>query len=276
MTLDVRDYVNVNPPLARISDISKYVRPVTPKNAIDQYRTTIRETLDYGTAARLEENSFLGRLLFLRVVSATEAYFRKILSDTLRICPTARSLASDKQINLGGLLWHGTDRYSLSAFDNLSFASAKEVKSCSNGFVGFELKDPTFKDLLSEYEKVCQLRHSIVHAEGLIPGRNAVLLDIPKSADQVEVVVRFDELQEAASVTSTLVSTYNRELFYLLCKRWAINWRNLSEWSVSAEKSMFLHMWKAFHSKGENEIRPGRSAINKAKCTDAVRSEFSI
>lgn len=274
--MEIANYVNESPPFAKIGDISDYIKPVNTLNAIDQFRLGIKETVEYGTMNRLDDCDFLGRLLVLRLVSCSEAYFRRILSDTLRLCPMARSHASEKQINLGGLLWHGKERYSLSAFDNTSFSSSKELKSGSLGYVKFQLEDAIFKSLLIEYDRVCNIRHSIIHADGIVPGRNAVLLGIPPIDGQVEIVIKYDEIQEAASVVSTLVATYNRELFAVLCERWAIGWRKRPEWKTEDEDKLFIAIWGSFFSRIDHSIRPGRSKITRSACMAAVKAEFGI
>ena len=246
------------------------------RSPIDMYLVRVKDLLNYGTPVRLKETDFLGRLLMLNVVSAAEAYFRSIMSAAIETCPLAQSSASEKTINLGGLLWHGRDGFSRSAFDNVSFASGDELKKTSEQYIGFKLDASVFQSSLQEYDKVCQFRHGIVHGDGLLPGKNAIKLEIPRSGRPVRIVVEYRHLQDVAAVVTTLVALYNRGLFDLMCRRWAIDWRKRTDWDIENEKSMFQKVWKAFASTEELARKSRQSGMRKVDCMRAVKAQFNL
>ena len=192
------------------------------------------------------------------------------------MCPICQRTAGEKSVNLGGVFWHGQSGFSRSAFEHLSFSSADELKKAANGFVGIKLEDAKFKQPLDEYEKICQLRHGIVHNDGVLPGRNAVQLGVRKYEKPVVIEVGFAKLQEAAAVIDTLVVSMNRELFSVMCKRWAIDWRQGLNFSTDDEKRMFRKIWAAFDCKVEKKHRPGRSSLTLSNCLSATKEQYGL
>jgi hypothetical protein len=218
----------------------------------------------------------IGRLLLVALVSATENYFRSVLSNVMRVCPVAQSVAAEKTINLGGLLWHGRDDYTRSAFEHASFADQKAIRTTSRDFIGIELPDSEFRDVLKEFEKICELRHGIVHANGFLPGRNAVKLQVPPSGKPLRIVVDFQFLQQAADVAIALVGTYNRFLFLALCRRWSVDWRRRPDWTPSEGDRLFEKIWSICHSRIAKSRRRKKRDITMKKCRDAVMAQYNL
>ncbi|NNM56492.1 hypothetical protein [Acidocella sp.] len=272
---DIADYANTLPPSSRLGSVADMLSEEDLPSPVDMFRRSIIQILQYGTEPRLEENGFIGRLLALGVVAAAEAYFRAVLSACIELCPVAQSGAASKQINLGGLLWHGKEGFSRSAFEHASFASGDELIRACKDYLSIKLEDSKFKILLNEYERVCLIRHGIVHADGLLPGRNAVQLDVPRYAKPVRIVIRYAQLQDIAAVINTLVLTLNRELFVKMCERWAINWRTRADWDPALERTTFRRLWTTFHSADEITAS-GRSKITNTKCMAEVKAQYGI
>ena len=274
--MEAIDYVNELPPTSRVGPLHEFLHEETLDSPIDMYQRSVGKILHYGTEARLDQSDFLGRLLIMGVVSAAEAYFRAILSSCIELCPVAQAIASKRTINLGGLLWHGQSGFSRSAFEHASFSSNDELAKACKDFLGIRLDDPEFKDLLDQYEIVCQLRHGIVHGDGLLPGRNAVQLNIQRYKRPVRIVARYEQLQSIAAVVNTLVMTLNRHLFSEICKRWAIDWRRRADWDPNSEKATFSSIWEIFFCAEEAKRRKGRSKMTRMRCLTAVKALYNI
>lgn len=274
--MDIADYANDVPANSRLGSLDTYLTRCQLDAPVDMYRRSIAQILAYATPQRLQESDFIGRLLTIGIVSSAEAYFRAVLSFCIEICPLARSNAARKPVNLGGLLWHGQVGFSRSAFEHASFASKAELVSITKEYIGFKMEDNVFLALLDQYEIVCQLRHGIVHGDGLLPGKNAVQLDIQRYDGPIRITIRYGELQDIASVVSTLVMTFNREIFALMCKRWAIDWRQRADWEPGLAHKLFGSMWKTFHSKEDWRLRRGRSRANRAECLARVEGQYNL
>lgn len=243
---------------------------------IDFYRKNSRDIINYGTSVRLNEMDRLGGFLLLGLISSAEGYFRSILSASLDICPICKNTAAEKLINLGGVLWHGKKEFRRSAFEHMSFTSSKELATASRGFLGFELKGSIFNSVLKDFDSVCHLRHGLIHNAGILPGRNAVQIDIKSYSKPVEISINFSFLQSAAAAIDSLVVTFNRALFSEMCNRWATSWRSRSDWDPTEEKKKFMQIWNVFICKIEHQSRQGKSKLTAKKCMELVRTEYNL
>ena len=172
MTQSISDFVNEAPGSNSIGAIDVYLSDANLPSPVDAYVQYTRSLLRFGTPDHLGQNEHLGGLLLLGAVSAAEGYFRSIFSQVLEICPMSREASAEKQINLGGVLWHGYSEFRRSAFEHITFCSREDLKRHSRAYICFDLKDSYFKDPLSEFDKVCHLRHGLIHNGGILPGRS--------------------------------------------------------------------------------------------------------
>lgn len=274
--MHLSDYVNEGPPSARLGSLASYLKEDNYKSPIDMYRNGIKGILNYGTPSVLSSSDFMGRLLVLGIVSAAEGYVRALLSACLEICPVSRANVAKKNVNLGGLLWHGTEGFSRGAFEHASFASKEELTKAFKEYLKIDLDNATFSSLLSEFDSVCHLRHGIVHSDGFLPGRNAVQLDIPAYDVPVRIVIGYGQLQEVAAVVNVLIVTINRVVFSEMCKRWAVDWRKRSDWNPDSEEKIFRKIWKLFHSVEEWKTRKGKSKITCGACMADVKAQYGL
>ncbi len=274
--MNIEDFVCSAPPTATLSNLASCMKQVEMPAPIDYYVQNSREILNYGTPARLGEINRLGGLLLLGLISSAEGYFRSILSAALDICPVCKNTAAEKQINLGGVLWHGKDEFRRSAFEHMSFASAKELTSATRGYLGFEMKGSKFDSILSDFDIICHLRHGLIHNAGILPGRNAVQINIKSYTKPVEIHIDYALLQSAAATLESLVFTLNRALFSEMCERWAVHWRRHPDWNPADERKKFLQIWNIFTCKQELQTRAGRTKITPTQCMTQVKSDHNI
>ncbi|MEH6490944.1 hypothetical protein [Halopseudomonas sp.] len=274
--MEVEDFVCEAPPTAALTGLSDCMTEQDMPAPIDFYLQSSREIIGYGTPERLNEMSKLGGYLLLGLFSAAEGYFRSILSASLDICPISKKTAAEKQINLGGVLWHGQEGFRRSAFEHMSFTSSKELMSASKNYLGFEMKGSVFNSILRDFDTICHLRHGLVHNAGFLPGRNAVQIDIQQFSRSVEILVDFGFLQSAAATLDSLVVTYNRSLFSEMCNRWAEDWRGRSDWEPLEERKRFLQIWNIFCCKLELGSRRGRHKITPASCMAKLKLDYNL
>ncbi|WNK59011.1 hypothetical protein RM151_05085 [Pantoea agglomerans] len=274
--MKIDDFSCVAPPTTSLIGLGDCMKEVEMPSPIDFYRKNSRDIINYGTSVRLNEMDRLGGFLLLGLISSAEGYFRSILSASLDICPICKNTAAEKLINLGGVLWHGKKEFRRSAFEHMSFTSSKELATASRGFLGFELKGSIFNSVLKDFDSVCHLRHGLIHNAGILPGRNAVQIDIKSYSKPVEISINFSFLQSAAAAIDSLVVTFNRALFSEMCNRWATSWRSRSDWDPTEEKKKFMQIWNVFICKIEHQSRQGKSKLTAKKCMELVRTEYNL
>ena len=250
-TVGATDWRSVNRPEQQVTiDAGSCCVPLSPKNinAIDAFYESIGEVLRLGSPAELAGSDALGRLLTLGIVTVTETYFRSVITAVVKLCPLAHECASDQQIAYGALDFYGTAEISLSLLEGISFAGDSEIAKATKKILGFDTTvNRSLTAALEAYNKVCTMRHAVVHDHGRLNRGNARTLKVhPGSGRSLCVVVDFPGLQTAASACTSAVRAYNAFLWESVVLRW-IKFRLLTgNWRT--DKKLFEPMFKTFSS----------------------------
>ncbi|MBB2895088.1 hypothetical protein [Pseudomonas sp. AS2.8] len=255
MNVNWKNCCNSTSGSSRISDIKSYIKESTPTqaSAIDNFYGARTNIIQAATPNILNTHPWLSSFLVASTVSATEDYFREISSFCLSNCSLSKANSSEKSIHLGSAIWNSVSFFSRGCFEHLSFASQETIKKCSKDYLGHEIdKKSNTAAALIEYEKICELRHGIVHSNSLLPGKNAIKLGLgnlknPTSVIKIEPGVA--EVHESIAICSSVVENYNQELFQEMCKRWATSWRSDPGWDPSNASSRFKSLYDGFFSE---------------------------
>ena len=130
--------------------------------------------------------------------------------------------------------------------------------------------------MLDEFDKLCQMRHAIVHSSLILAGKNAVRLNVPPNNQKVLVNTGYAQLQECASICTSCVMALNLKLFEEMMTRWAINWRKIDDfWNIIDENHYFTGMWDVFSSEIDRTDAQ-LAEMTKTKCKNAVKKEFHV
>lgn len=263
----------------RISNINSYIciTRVVTESPIDIFYKYTRNILLPANPVFLNQHPSIGPLLLVGVVSATENYFRDILSGVIQICPIAQASSAGQAINLGSVIWHSGVNVGRGSFENISLAGRDSIiKTCRN-YLKLEIdKQSLTYAILEEYDKVCELRHSTVHSGTIVAGKNAIKLGISPCCDTVGIKVGFDEIQECASICTTLIVSFNIEIFTILCKRWAVDWRQKPSWNSSKQNDVFNKIWKLCFSRMDESNRTITHQLSMVKCRNMVKREYGL
>jgi hypothetical protein len=263
----------------RISRIAAYVSgpPRQPAAPIDAFYATRTTLLQAAQPNLITAQPVVAPLLLVGFVSATENYFRDVLAGIVSLCPVAQTCASQERISLGTVLWHGGKLAGRGAFELISFTSAENVKSTTKKYAALDVKrNGPLDAALVEYEKICELRHGIVHSGGVIAGKNALKLELSQATPETTIGLGFAELQECAEICSTVVAAANAELFSEMVTRWATKWRHHSSWDESTAAARFSALWDLFHSVGDAVSGQVGVSLTKRRCFNLVRREFKL
>ncbi|UUC52235.1 hypothetical protein NOX82_10070 [Pseudomonas citronellolis] len=237
---------------SRVSDINNYIKKTKPSNksAIDNFYDSRTKIIQVATPTFLNSNPWLSAPLIALTISATEDYFREISAFCITKCSIAKAASAEKSIHLGSAMWNSASFFSRGCFEHLSFASQDTVKKCSREYLDYEInKKSNTYSALEEYEKLCELRHGIVHSNSRLPGKNAIKLGLQNTTnDLILIEPGVTEIQEAISICSTLIESYNQELFQEICRRWANDWRNDPGWVPQDEGKLFKDIYEGFFS----------------------------
>ncbi|MEU6767107.1 hypothetical protein ABZ916_31960 [Streptomyces sp. NPDC046853] len=215
---------------------------------IDAFYGNTGEVLKLGIPSDLANSPTLGRLLALGLVTGTEAYFRSIFLGMLNACPLARERSADQMVPLGALDYYGADQIGMGLFEGISFAGEAEVKKRSAALLNFSW--PATGSLgvaLKAYDAVCHIRHASVHSQGLLSRGNARALSIQPTVAMKQVVVDFAHLQKIALVCTSLVRSYNGELFNATVEKWISDKYLKGSWAD--DRKAFTGLSKIFVSQ---------------------------
>jgi hypothetical protein len=264
---------------ARITVPAKYlsVGPRHQTSPIDLYYQNTTDILRAAEPAFLAQHPTLGALMLVGVVSATENYIRDIYARFLSFCPMSQDAAAQQTVSLGTVFWHGGILLERGAFEHISFAGADNIRLTCKKYIGYDFKKNQQADVaMIEFDKVCELRHGIVHSGSVIAGKNALRLGLGKMEPHATITVGFSELQESLDVCTTLVVAINGELFQLAAQRWATTWRKHPTWRPQDANRRFRAIWMSFHSASDLATNQTPCPLSLIRCRNAIKREYNL
>lgn len=275
---DWRNCICQNVGSERINDLNEYIstQPADDKSPIDQFYTEIQNIIALFPIGSWDDNLWTGSLASIAIVSSVENYFRKVFSKIIRICTDSQRRSADNPINLGSVIWHPTNEMERGAFENISLASADVIKKTAKKFIGVDFDNKGLGSILSEFDKICELRHGIVHSGREIAGKNGIKLNLQSTDLVTKVNIGFDQFQEVMSICNALVVAANKVLFELLCTRWATSWRSSPSWDTSKGNLKFKNIWSIFYSKIDSDTGLVPENLTMRTCRNRVVSEFDL
>lgn len=263
---------------ARISDLNQYISKISISNnsPIDDFYKKSDELLRTANPDFLKKNSEIGPLLMIGLISTTENYFRNLFSKIIQLCPISKKHSANQSIMLGSVIWFGNSCVEKGAFEHMSFSDVNNIRKTCKKFLNFEIKQGSNTEpVLKEFEKICELRHSIAHCDSFIAGRNAIKLGFVNTSLDIKIKAGYKELQECGLICNTLVATFNNELFEEMVKRWVIEWPKMTTWDKKIELKLFKDLWFLFYSKIDEEMNEISNPLTLVKCKNLIKKEYN-
>lgn len=274
--MDWSNYISQSVGQDEINDLNKFVyeEPTNSESPIDVFYKESREIIRR-VPRNATQNEWKGSLALVALVSTTENYFRNLLLSLIQMCPITRKNAAANPINLGSAMWHKVSEIERGAFEHYSFSESKKIIEASRKYIGIDLNKTDLLPIINEFNKICELRHAIVHSSRYLAGKNAINLDIAKSNKELKIGIAYAQIQEAGSICTTLVVAYNQQIFKTMGKRWALNWRD-NTWNKQKEDASFKLLWNTFYSKIDK--RDGTIPLQGTwvKCRNSIKREFNL
>ncbi len=250
-------------------------KPASPIDAFYSSTNEILTKIDPVYFSTYSEN--ITGLLLVGLISATENYFRDILGSILTICPTSQAHAADEKIQLGSMLWSQNDMHNRSAFEFMAFSSGENINKTMKNFTSYQIKTKGNWDaMLGEYDKLCELRHAIVHSGHIVAGKNAIKLGLKRNKQTLKVKFTYASLQDAGKVCTALIQAANNELFELLIERWAGDWRKLPSWDVAREVTLLKDIRDTFISKRDSDNKAIVNSRSQKELLTQLRAAFNL
>lgn len=251
---------------------------ISKKSAVDNFYSTTSEINTKCTPDFVSTNgTTISGLMLVGLISATENYFRDILGSILSICPISQNKSAEQKIQLGSLLWTEGSALNKTAFEFMAFSNSKNVTETFNNFISHTIaQHGAWKSWLSEYDKLCELRHAVVHSDHIIAGKNAIKLALQKNKNPLRIKVDYANLQNASLVCTSMIQAANNELFEMVIKRWAESWRQHGASPTLTSDKMLLTIRNIFLSKRDrgNSTIPNKQSDNIFIAN--IKSDFNL
>lgn len=214
----------------------------------------------------------LANLVLLGHISAVESYFRALFRKVVLIDSETQKNCYEKSLNYGAVLVHEKESLPDALLELISFSSRRSIEDMLKDYFGIKGSLPSnLITVLNEYNKICQMRHCIVHKFGTL-GVNNIKHDFSGHSSYVGKPVKnnFSSIQNASQICSNLVHDVNQLVWQVVMmrqiadfnqNRWVkkvnINWT----WIWKSDKKIFKKYFDVFYS---DLSRPANNILKDA------------
>lgn len=163
-------------------------------------------------------------LLVMALTSASESYFRAVLAASILTCPLSHEHNIDKgKFSLRAMSYYPQALIPLALLEHVSFSDADAIRKQTTELLQIDLPtgakgSSSVATALQEYDKVCALRHALIHSLGLVNSKNCTEAGFPKRSLS-RVAVTMDGFQVVADTCLNVVRAFNQFVFEKLTKR---------------------------------------------------------
>ena len=205
----------------------------------------------------LQKKNF--NLILLGQISAVESYLREIIRKLIIYDEECKQTSSESQLSYGAALNYTLEILPEALMEQYSFASKKNIMDAFRNFLN--IKGHTPQELLhalEEFEKICQLRHCVIHRFGKLGSNNALKLGIDVHARCLEKPLSLTEahLYETYIICKNLVLVLNSYLFKSILQRTTII-DGFWTWDLRKDKKKFRGYYEIFKSDRASETPAG-------------------
>ncbi|MGY1459014.1 hypothetical protein ACW5F0_10245 [Luteimonas sp. A534] len=221
------------------------------QNPISRY-FEVTEHLKRKLLSAGEEDAATLGLLVIGVISALEFYIRSLFAHVYLLCPLSQRHSELVAAPLGGLSFHaGTGHpYLLSAFEHESLADSKKIKAYCEKYLGLKIaSDRSVEVVLADFDKLCELRHCLVHANGYVGLKASRELGLPGRSPR-KILFRKSLVFEVLKVAHNVVRAVNRSIADQAVDRWVDF--GVLDGTWSNDKARFTSLFALFRLSGED------------------------
>ena len=195
--------------------------------------------------------STIYNLILLGYISAIESYIREIVRKIIIIDKISRISCELEEINYGAAINYPKHLLPEVILEKGSFASKKNIIDSFKKFLGLEGHQPDeLIKTLEEFEKICHLRHCIVHRFGKLGSQNAIKFGLDNHSSLIEKPLKFDinMVFDLSIICTNTVLVVNKYLFNKILERTANKNNNIWEWDLRKDKQKFKKYFDLFNS----------------------------
>ncbi|WP_157630356.1 hypothetical protein [Kribbella catacumbae] len=194
------------------SQIGDDHNPIDEFYSTHQGLTALGGLVGQGTIRQELEELLAGQMV-LGYVSATELFLRRLLAQSVRLCPNLRKRNSSVQIPFGALDFYEAKNIEHALTERVTFSEPGKVANVLRERFGISIKpNSSLNEAIAEFEGLCQLRHALVHSRGVVNSTNAEQFELPAGKGHCMVTLEHSEVAAAGAVCMNLVREINTEV----------------------------------------------------------------
>jgi hypothetical protein len=208
-------------------------------------------------------DAFQGQLVLLGAVAAVESYLRTLFRRLIAMDTASQNSVHDQDVSYGAALYLPKDLMPEAILERIAFVSEKSIVEALRKLLAISVQIPADLDsAISDYVRICQLRHCAVHRFGKLGVKNAISLGLADHHNLLEKPLKLDyvSLQNAIAIATGLVKTLNNFLFNeMICRIPENTWSG----TYSADKALFKNYYQLFADKVSAQRTPPANALYK-------------
>lgn len=198
-------------------------------------------------------NELTANLVVLGSVSAVESYMREVIRKCVLIDSESKIKCEKHLLTFGAAISHDRNLMPEAILENYSFASKKNIIDSMRELLGIiGNPDNSVDESLNEFEKVCHLRHCLVHRYGKLGTKNAIELGLDNHKGCIEkpLKLNYSSLQDCQAICLSVVKEINNYIFRKLLirlvatgkkkKKTTVIWK----WNYNQDRKLFNNYYK--------------------------------
>lgn len=229
---------------SNLSPIDNFIEKIRSLNII-----SLRVSLDTTLDIELKETQ--NNLVLLGYTSAVESYIREIMRKLILLDKFCMNCNHDMPLTFGAVLGHKSDKLPEALLEGASFASKKNIIESIKKHLGLVVnQENELITTLEEFEKVCHLRHCIIHRYGKLGSNNAIHLGLDTHKEFFEKPIKLDmpSIQLISGCCENTVIVINQLLFKLILERTSDKKNCIWNWDLRKDKTLFIKYFNLFNS----------------------------
>lgn len=246
-------------------------QPTDADSPIDTFIARRREFVLLSTPSRISRFPSLPGIALVGVVAAVESYLRSIIRKTVLVDKSSEHESWNRNVSYGAALHVNGDLLPEVFLEQYSFVTPKAIKKALSDCLAIAALTKELEATIEQYDRVCQLRHCIVHRSGRLGSVNATQLGFNEHHRFIEcgLELTFDRLHEAIEVCDNLVKSINQVLFLRLMQRVCSETPPPFCWNFHKDRVLFCKYFALYRCKSEPS-----SIVEPFAAYDIIRATF--
>lgn len=207
--------------------------PTSSESPIDCYLREAQELVVLASGPGVDDE--LRNLLLLRLISSVERAFRDIIAGCIVVCRCTYQKILSRSVSLAATVYYTRERLPLAIYDHAALSGSGELNKTTL-ILGFDIsKNSEVQVAIGLFERICNLRHAIVHARGQLSPGNLSVLGLDPAGGPKSVAIDAIFFTQIVAAAHSAVRAYNQCIFNSMLERWIMEPVLTGDWAKDGE-----------------------------------------